>query len=74
MNKQDDVPKKMSIDNFDEDDIEDNDYGDVNEKSSEGSHLLDQIDHYALRIFPLFFLAFNLAYWGLYLFIMTDSK
>ena len=63
--------KKMSLD--DSDDYEDNGYGDVNDKSTEGNHFLDEIDHYALRIFPFMFVIFNTVYWCLYLFFLSPG-
>jgi len=62
--------------NKQKDDEEDdsNEYGDVNEKNHEGDHFLDQIDQNALRIFPLLFITFNVAYWSLCIFIIGDMS
>ena len=68
--------QKTNVLNKQKDDEEDdsNEYGDVNEKNHEGDHFLDQIDQNALRIFPLLFITFNVAYWSLCIFIIGDMS
>ena len=70
-----DTQKTNVLNKQKEDDEDDsNEYGDVNEKNHEGDHFLDQIDQNALRIFPLLFITFNVAYWSLCIFIIGDMS
>ena len=50
-------------------------YGDINETDLDGEELLEAIDTNALKIFPVFFLVFNISYWVFYLaFTGSDKK